>query len=68
MEHVKAIFPNQAELAKALGLPYGRVNLWYHRNVVPPHYNGALIRAAAAAGHVLTLEQLEADYASARMG
>lgn len=64
MEHVKAIFPRPGELAAMIGAEYRAVQAWYVRNSLPPRYNGAVIRAAAAAGHVLTLDELEAAHAA----
>lgn len=58
MEHIKKIWPSAKELAGALEVPYTTTHSWYRRGGVPAKYDVAIIRAAKAKGHKLTLTQL----------
>ena len=58
MEHISHIWPTMAELAADLGKPYPTVFAWKQRGRIPPDYDFDLIKAAAARGAVLTLEDL----------
>lgn len=64
MEHIKPVFPEPAPLAKATGVKYETCYGWFRHGGIPPAYNGAVMRAMAAAGSPITLEQLEQAYAA----
>lgn len=60
MEHIKRIWPSPADLAADLGKPYTTVHSWLARGSIPARYDLALIAAAKARGHSLSLEDLAA--------
>jgi hypothetical protein len=58
MRSIIELWPARAALAADLGLPYTTVASWYARGRIPARYELALLRAAAARGYLLTLEDL----------
>lgn len=57
MEKLKHIWPTVADLARDLGLPYPTVQSWDRRGIPPRRYP-AIVRAAKARDHALTLDDL----------
>jgi len=64
MEHIKTTFSEPAQLARATGVKYETCYGWYRHGGIHPRYNGAIMKAMAAAGSPITLEQLEQAYAA----
>lgn len=58
MENVFRIWPTLTEMASDLGAPYPKVQAWKVRGRIPAKYDLALIAAAKARGHELSLEEL----------
>jgi hypothetical protein len=57
MNAIFDIWPTMAEMAQDLGLPYQTVAAWRSRGI-PYRRFEAVLRAAEARGHALTLEDL----------
>jgi DNA-binding transcriptional regulator YdaS (Cro superfamily) len=57
MEKLLQIWPTAAALAQDLGLPYPTVAAWKERGI-PARRAPAIVQAARARGHVLTLDDL----------
>lgn len=68
MEHVLRIFPNLADLARGLGVPYQTVAAWKQRGRLPAVYDLRVIKLAKARGEKLTLSQLAEARAEAPEG
>lgn len=65
MTNFRQIWPELGDLAKDLGKPYATVGSWMQRGVPHKHFD-AVIAAAAARGHSVTRDGIEAFNADAR--